>query len=266
MIKAIRANKDLRIEDFNGANTVYLGLNMADERLKNPKVRTAIKMLVDYDGMVNNLFKGQLFVQQSFLPIGFFAAIPYKPFKLDVAKAKALLAEAGYPNGFTIKLNTNDSFPGPEIAQSVQQTLGQGGIKVEIVSADRKTTLGEYRARKHQMTVMSWGPDYFDPHTNADFFARNTDDSDAATKGKPLAWRNHWDIKDISARTALAAKELDNTKRKAMYDELQKTVAAEGPYVIMFQNVEEVVFRKNVTGFKLGITDDLNFYRTVKKA
>ena len=264
-IKAVRGNKDLRIEDFAGANTWYLGLNMSEEHLKNEKVRTAIKMLVDYDGMVNSFLKGQFFVQQSFLPVGFFSALKYAPFKLDVAKAKALLAEAGYPNGFSIKLASNNSSPGPEIAQSIQQTMGLAGIKVEIVTSDRKTVLGDYRGRKNQMTLMSWGPDYFDPHTNADTFARNTDDSDGAAT-KPLAWRNHWSIPEISAQTALAAKELDTGKRKAMYEALQKKVTLEGPFVIMFQNVSEVTFRKNVSGFKLGITEDLNFYRTAKKA
>ena len=56
-----------------------------------------MKYLVDYEGMVNTFLKGRFIVQQTFLPIGFFGAIAYNPYKLDVAKAKALLAEAGYP-------------------------------------------------------------------------------------------------------------------------------------------------------------------------
>jgi len=267
MLKAVAGNKDLTTANFNLANSWYLAMNMSDERLKNPKVIAAIKMLIDYDGMVNTFLKGKFVVQQSFLPMGFFSAINnYKPFKLDVAKAKALLAEAGYPNGFNIKLGAANTSPRPEIAQSLQQTLGQAGIKVEIVTADQKTTLGDYRGRKHQMTLMSWGPDYFDPHTNADYFVRNTDDSDAATKGKTIAWRNHWSIPELSAKTALAAKELDGGKRKAMYEEMQKTFADQAPIAMMFQEAAAVVIRKNVTGYKMGITEDLNFYRTVKKS
>ena len=72
-------------------------MNLSDERLKNPKVRQALKHLVDYQGMVNTFLKGRFLVQQAFLPIGIFGAIAYNPYKLDVAKAKALLAEAGYP-------------------------------------------------------------------------------------------------------------------------------------------------------------------------
>ena len=117
-------------------------LNLADERLKNPKVRLAMKYLVDYQGMVNTFLKGRFLVQQAFLPIGIFGAIPYNPYKLDVAKAKALLAEAGYPNGFELRLDVANTSPLIDIAQSVQQTMGLAGIKVNIVSADAKQVIG----------------------------------------------------------------------------------------------------------------------------
>ena len=84
------------------------------------------------------------------------ARFDYNPFKLDVAKAKALLAEAGYPNGFEIKLDAPNISPFTEIAQSMQQTMGAGGVKVNIVPADAKQVLGIYRARKHQMLLISW--------------------------------------------------------------------------------------------------------------
>ena len=53
-------NKDIRIESFPAANTYYLGMNLTEEHLKNPKVREAMKMLVDYEGMVNTVLKGAL--------------------------------------------------------------------------------------------------------------------------------------------------------------------------------------------------------------
>jgi peptide/nickel transport system substrate-binding protein len=264
-IKSIAGNKDVRIEEFKGANTWYMGMNLGYEPLANPKVRQAIKYLVDYDGMVNSFLKGKFFVQQSFLPLGFFSAIAYNPFKLDVAKGKALLAEAGYPNGFAVTLNAANSAPFSDIAQSVQQTMGQGGIKVSILPGELKQVIGEYRARKHQMCLISWGPDYFDPHTNADTFARNLDNSDGAAT-KPLAWRNKWDIPDITKMTLTAAKELDTKKREAMYVTLQKKVTDEGPFVIMFQSASQIASRSNVKGFSPGITEDLNFYRTIRKS
>ena len=104
-------DKDIKIESFPYSGTWYAAMNQSDDRLKNPKVRLALKHLVDYQGMVNTFLKGRFLVQQAFLPIGIFGAISYNPYKLDVAKAKALLAEAGYPNGFEIRLDVPSTSP-----------------------------------------------------------------------------------------------------------------------------------------------------------
>lgn len=263
-LNTLTGNKDVRVESFPGSDSWYISMNVAEEHLKNPKVREALKYLVDYDGMVGSFLKGIMFVHETFLPQGFLGASDYAPFKLDVAKAKQLLAEAGYPNGFSLTLDARNNSPSQEIAQSVQQTMGQAGIKVTIQPAELKAVLGTYRSRKHQLLLVNWGPDYFDPHTNADAFARNTDNSDKPAT-KPLAWRNSWYIPEISAETAAAAKELDTKKRIAMYEDLQKKVTDDGPFILMFQTAQPVAFRNNVTGFKAGLTEDLSFYRLTHK-
>jgi peptide/nickel transport system substrate-binding protein len=257
-------NKSVKIESFPAANTFYLGMNLTEEHLKNPKVRQAMKLLVDYKGMVNTVLKGRFIEQQAFLPLGFLGAIAYNPNKLDVAKAKALLAEAGYPNGFELEFTAPNLPPWTDISQSVQQTMGQGGIKLKLVQVELKQELQIFRARKHQLVLNSWAPDYFDPHSNADTFAHNDDDSDTP-KIKPLAWRTHWFIPDLSKETLAAAKEVDTEKRKAEYAAIQKKVTDEGPFVIMFQNANQVASRANVKGFKTGLFEDFNFYRTVSK-
>ncbi len=265
LVRAIANNKDIKVEEFKGANTFYAAMNMAFEPFKNPKVREAVKMLVDYDGLVNTVLKGKFFVQQSFLPVGFMGGAPYKPFKLDVAKAKALLAEGGYPNGFALKLSAANSFPSTDIAQSMQQTLGQAGIKVTLDMTERRTNTGTFRARKHELLLTQWGPDYFDPHTNADTFAHNPDNSDNP-KIKPLAWRAGWFDPAINKAMTDAAKELDGKKREAMYVALTKKVTDEGPFVLMFQDVNQVARRVKVTGYAGGLTEDLNFYHLIKKS
>jgi len=263
-LKALATSKDVKVETFPYSGTWYINMNMGDERLKNPKVRTALRYLVDYQGMANTFLKGTFNVQQTFLPKGFPSAIDYNPYKLDVAKAKALLAEAGYPNGFEIKLMTKNASPLPEIAQSVQQTMGQAGIKVNIVTVDAKQNIAELRGRRHQLSLISWTPDYLDPHTNAGVFALNTDDAD--DKPKPLAWRNHYFDPAVNAMTMAAVKETDPKKRDAMYAELQKKVTDEGPYILMFQPVTPVATRANVKGYKPGIVEDTYFFRTITKS
>lgn len=264
-IKPLAGNPDIKVESFKAANTFYMGLNLGYEPLANPKVRQAMKMLVDYDGMVKSFLAGRFFVQQSFLPIGFFGAIAYTPFKLDVAKAKALLAEAGFPDGFAVKMAAPNVSPWTEISQSVQQTMGQAGIKVSIEPMELKAVIGQYRARSHQIAMLSWGPDYFDPHTNADSFVHNDDNSDTP-KVKPIAWRNKWFIPEITKDMLAAARELDTAKRAQQYAALQKMVTDEGPYIFMFQNNIQVARRATTTGYNPGISGDLSYFRNIRKS
>ena len=70
--------------------------------------------------------------------------------------------------------------------------------------------LTKYRAREHQALMVYWGPDYMDPHTNADGFVTNIDNTDAASGGKPLAWRNSWQNEELTKATADAAKGLSD--------------------------------------------------------
>ena len=262
-IKPLASNKAIKVESFPGAETWYMAMNMSEEHFKNPKVRQAMKMLVDYDGMANTFLKGRFTVQETFWPIGLFAAIDYNPWKLDVAKAKALLAEAGYPNGFEVNLNVSTVAPNPDIAQAVQQTMAQAGVKLNIITADPKQVVTTYRARKHQMVLLSWSPDYFDPHSNADSFSHNDDNSDGA-KGHPLLWRNEYYDPELNTMTAAAAKELNVDKRKAAYAALLKKVTDEGPFILMFQNTFQAAFRDNVKGYLSSV--DYDNYRKVTKS
>ncbi len=110
-------------------------------------------------------------MHQAFLPEGFLGAIDDTPYKLDVAKAKELLAKAGLPDGFKVTMDTRNNSPTKDIAQAIQATWAQAGVEIEIIPADDKQNLTEYRARQHDIYIGQWGPDYQDPHTNAETFA-----------------------------------------------------------------------------------------------
>jgi peptide/nickel transport system substrate-binding protein len=154
--------------------------------------------------------------------------------------------------------------PFADIGQSIQSTFGQAGVKVKIVSSEVKQALTKYPARNHQMIIMFWGPDFLDPHANADSFASNPDNSDKS-KGKPLAWRNSWAIPEITAETAAAAKELDADKRRELYLDLQRKLQQDGPFAVMFQETEQLARRADVKGFFSGPNADLVFFYGVTK-
>ncbi|TIV86044.1 MAG: ABC transporter substrate-binding protein, partial [Mesorhizobium sp.] len=81
------------------------------------------------------------------------------------------------------------------------------------------------------------GQDYFDPNSNAQTFASNPDNSDAA-KIKTLAWRNAWDIPDLTKQTEAALLEKDSAKRADMYKDLQQKILDTSPFVIIHQQLE----------------------------
>lgn len=263
-LDAIAKNADLTTTSAPKGTVYYISLNQKNPNLAKPEVRQAFKYLVDYDALSTTILKGIGEIHQSFLPKGDLGAIDDNPFKLDVAKAKELLAKAGLADGFKVTMDVRTGQPTTGMAESIQQTLGQAGIQLEIIPGDGKQTLTKYRARNHDIYIGNWGQDYFDPNSNAQTFASNPDNSDAA-KIKTLAWRNAWDIPDLTKQTEAALLEKDSGKRADMYKDLQKKILDTSPFVIIHQQLEVAGLRKNLKGFKLGPSFDTNFVGPVSK-
>ncbi|AZO16908.1 MULTISPECIES: ABC transporter substrate-binding protein [unclassified Mesorhizobium] len=263
-LDAIAKNADLTTTSAPKGTVYYISLNQKNPNLAKPEVRQAFKYLVDYDALSTTILKGIGEIHQSFLPKGDLGAIDDNPFKLDVAKAKELLAKAGLADGFKVTMDVRTGQPTTGMAESIQQTLGQAGIQLEIIPGDGKQTLTKYRARNHDIYIGNWGQDYFDPNSNAQTFASNPDNSDAA-KIKTLAWRNAWDIPDLTKQTEAALLEKDSAKRADMYKDLQKKILDTSPFVIIHQQLEVAGLRKNLKGFALGPSFDTNFVGPVSK-
>ena len=263
-LAAIEGNDDIVTMDSAKGTVQYVSMNQKNENLAKPKVRQALKYLVDYEGISGTILKGKSDVHQAFLPIGMLGAIDDSPFSLDVEKAKELLAEAGLPDGFKVTMDTRNITAIMSMAQSIQQTFAQAGVELEIIPGDGQQTLTRYRARQHELYIGPWGPDYQDPHTNADTFASNPDNGDDADV-QPLAWRNAWEIPELTEKTQAAVLEKDSDKRAAIYEDLQRQHQMVSPFIIMFQDTEVASLRDNVKGLVLGPSFDTNFYKGVTK-
>ncbi len=262
--EAVSKNADLATTNAPKGTVYYISLNQKNEKLAKPEVQQAFKYLVDYDAIGATLIKGIGEIHQSFLPKGVLGALNENPYTFDVAKAKELLAKAGYPDGFEVTMDVRNTQPITGVAESFQQTLAQAGVKLEIIPGDGKQTLTKYRARNHDMYIGQWGMDYFDPHSNADTFTNNPDNSDEG-KNKTLAWRNAWDVPELSKKTKEALLERDSAKRADIYKGLQKTVLEDSPFVVIFQQTEVAGLRGSLKGFKLGPSFDTNYVWNVSK-
>ncbi len=251
-VAGVSAVDGIAVDSELRGRLMYISMNQKNEILSNPKVVEALKYLIDYEGMQNSFLNGQYTIHQAFLPATYLGAIDDTPFSLDIEKAKALLAEAGYPDGFEIGIVVREAQERIEIAQSIQNTFGQAGITVNIQVGTGKQILGIYRAREHDIYVGAWGPDYPDPNTNAGTFAFNPDNSDEAGATGLLAWRNAWSIPEMSDATLAAVVENDRDTRAAMYEAIQREHQETSPFAVMFQKIEQTGRQENVQGLSLG--------------
>lgn len=259
-VEAVSANPDIKIKEEGRGRIFYLAANEKDEKLADTKVQQAIKYAIDYEGMVNSFLKGQMKVHQSFLPEGFLGAIDDTPYTLDIEKAKQLLKEAGYEDGFNVTLWVRNDQQRLDMAQSLQQTLGEAGISVALKTGTGSEILGDYRARKHELILEAWGPDYPDPQTNAATFAHNPDNSDDAQLAGVLAWRTAFAAEKTTPMVEAAVLEKDTEKRVKMYQEIQRLLQQDSPFAWMFQEIAQTAMRKNVDGFSTGAALSSAFY------
>jgi peptide/nickel transport system substrate-binding protein len=180
----------------------------------------AIKWAIDYDAIARNITPQTYVVAQSFLPPGMPGALTERPFRKDTARARQLLAEAGLADGFSVQMLHFADPPFPGIAQVVQANLAEIGIKLQLVSAEKKQVITKFRNRQHEMALMRWGADYIDPHGNAWVFCANPDDSEKPKMGI-LAWRNHFVDQKMTKQVEDAFAERDQEKRMTIYADLQ---------------------------------------------
>ena len=263
-VRAARADPALSVLTAPKASLMFLSMNTAHPPLADNRVRDAIRWAIDYAGIEANLVRDTFTIHQAFLPAGFPAALDDTPYRYDPARARALLAEAGFPNGLDLTFDHASSSPRAEIAQALQAQMREAGIRLTLLAGEGRQVLTKVRARQHQLAISLWGSDYMDPHSNAQTFCVNDDNSDAS-RNRTSAWINTWVDPDISARAMAAVKEPDAAKRVAQYEQLQRDVMARGPFAIMLQEIAVAALRHPAAGLQLGPISDRTLYAPIRK-
>jgi len=248
-IKELKNNKDLRIESSPATMICYVGMNVTKGPLKDNRVRTAIRHGIDYNGIINNIMGGAARPINTFIPEGFAGYENTVYYREDLEKARQLLADAGYADGFEISMDHGDQTPFPEIGQALQNSLARIGIKVKLNKLISAQLWPKYRAQQHELILARWGPDYVDPHTNAQPFADY--------KAKQLCWRNAYYNDETSQLIEDAGQEMDNDKRIGLYQKANKIIQTEGPYALLYQPMYEHAVRSNIGNVYAAPTFDL---------
>jgi len=262
-IAALEGKPDLTTLRFPSATIHYLMFNAANPSnpaLANPALWEAARWLIDYQGIALRLLQGEFEVHQSFLADGYPGALPDTPYRLDVDKARAILAGAGLKQGLSITLSVMNQPPFGDIAQSLQSTFAKAGIRLEILPALTSEIYSKVRERSEEAVWLFWVPDYFDANSTASAFASNREDGT-----KTLAWRAGWHIPALSGETAAAVADQDPVARQRRYLAIQAAVQKSSPFVIALQARSLLVVRADVHGYRQGLDADMAYYDRVRK-
>lgn len=282
----IEANKDLKLLAEPGMNIGYMAINtgygyidanengvhdIADEPLiKTPgyyepltkkKVRQAINMAIDKQSIVDNLYLGTAIKATNGMPpfmLGYNDEIVDYPY--DPEKAKTLLAEAGYPDGFEVTLYVMPvsrpyMFDPPKIGEAIQSYLGAVGIKVNIYSVDWGTYLQETMDGNAQMCLLGWTGDNGDP----DNFLNVLYGANACSLGTAGNY-GFYTSSTAQALLTAALQAYDIEKRATYYKKFQEMIHEDACYVYLAHSKQTLAFRTNVQGYVLHPTSRKFFY------
>ena len=175
-LPALKADANVKPLFRPGFNVGYLALNQVAEfggaknPLANQKVRLAVASAIDKKSLVNS-FYGEYGVTNAYLPpvvMNWSYPKNQKDYVFNPEAAKKLLAEAGYPNGFSMELwympVSRPYFPNAKpLAETMAKDLAAVGIKVELKSKDWGAYLDDVDAGKFQAYMLGWTGDYNDP-------------------------------------------------------------------------------------------------------
>ncbi|HOM97982.1 MAG: ABC transporter substrate-binding protein [Acetomicrobium sp.] len=238
----------------------YIAMNAQWGPFKDERVVKAVKYAIDYDAIINSVLRGFAVLNQNFIPIGYFGYIEMNPYKKDVAKAKQLLKDAGYPDGFEVEILTNPTQIRMDEAVLVQSNFAEVGIKATVTTMPASEMYAKFRQQGHQIILAGWGIDYPDPDALAKPFANY--------RVKQLAWRTMWYDDHAADLAEKAGLELNEERRLELYKELQEYWIEKSPFVMLYQPLDFWVIRDNVLGFEdaaAGYSITFDFTKISKK-
>jgi len=247
-VTVLEGDPDLTIFREFDRFTHYLVMNRDPEiggSVSDPLVALAIRYALDYEGY-KELWPGSV-TPGTNMWIGVTGAFgPDRAFERNLDRARELLAEAGYPDGFEIEMSYPDvTFGGVNFssnAQKVQADLGEADITVLLRPMEVQVAMEEYRNGEQGFAYWVWNPDVLDP---ADFLS-------FLPGGTVAVDRTHWEEDMVEPKIldliAQARVETNPEARAEVFDQLQVYAQESSPYAPFMVATFQIVFHSDIEG------------------
>ncbi|MEL4886885.1 glutathione ABC transporter substrate-binding protein GsiB [Pectobacterium betavasculorum] len=227
----------------------YISMNVTQKPFDNPKVRQALNYAINKDALIKVAFSGYATPAAGPLPGSIDYSVKYHPWPYDPAKARELLKEAGYPDGFTTTLwSSHNHSTAQKVLQFTQQQLAQVGVKVQVTAMDA----GQRAAEVEGKGVKETGVRLF--YTG---WSASTGEADwalsplFATASWPPAQFNtaFYSNPQVDADLANALKTTDRAEKQKLYKDAQDKIWADAPWIFLATERLVSANSKKLTGF-----------------
>lgn len=257
-VLAAKRDKKMKVSERPAFMTAFVALNTQHKPLDNPKVREAINMAFDRDTYVKAVFDGTATPAVNPYPTSTWSyAKDVQPYAHDIAAAKKLLADAGFPNGFstTIWTRANGGVlnPDPKLsAELLQADLAKIGITAQVKIVEWGELIRSAKQGQHDLLFMGWAGDNGDP----DNFL--TPQFSCASVQSGINFTRYCD-KGLDALIGSARVTSDLAKRTDDYKKAQKIIHDQALWVPLAYPTAAAVTRPNVEGFTVSPFGRVNF-------
>jgi peptide/nickel transport system substrate-binding protein len=247
-VNELKGNPTLNMVLFPSTRVEYCSVNVRPQingkpnPLANPKVRAALNYATDRDGVILLVTFRIGKPMTSFMSASTPLNAGTKPlYPVDLAKANALMREAGFPTGFSASMTI---LAGNEeditIATVLQQMWSEIGVKLTIDQVDNATRTDQYRKGDFSMRLHPWTDDIADPSEITSYFAYSKN-----IQALHSGWKN--DVVDQAFENS--QQEMDPVKRAADFKTIQEIYNATGPMIPLYESWYPVALRKDVHDF-----------------
>lgn len=247
----LKANSKLQVVSWPSIMQRYISLNVTQQPFDNPKVREALNYAINREALTKVAFAGYAIPATGIVPPSITNAQRYPAIAYDPAKARELLKEAGYPQGFTTTLwSSHNNSTAQKVLQFTQQQLAQVGIKAKVTAMDagQRAAQVEEKGQKESAVRM-----FYTGWTASTGEANWALTPLFATSSWPPAIFNtaFYSNPQVDKDLTDALHATDNAKKQALYKDAQDKIWHDQPWIPLV--VEKLVSANNkaLSGFEL---------------
>jgi peptide/nickel transport system substrate-binding protein len=258
-LKLLNGAGNIKVEQFEGSNIQYIGLNTTSTPLNNQKIRQAIGYAIDREKLINELLSGQAKIASSVLPAGSWAYSTGTQYSFDQEKARQLLKEAGYKDEPIKFKYSSGNAAFNSYAQAIQSSLAAVGLNVQIETVDPGTLRTQLAQGQYQMNTGVWIGGNQDPIFLKDLFTTGR------IPGPTVSCCNRWRYSNPEVDGLLedAINELDREKAKQMYIKAWQIVSNDLPLLPLWYPANMVVSNSRIGNIKMNPSGDWTFIKDI---